>query len=199
MAIQVITFLMVSLIKERVEQQLRTVALTDSLTGLGNRRAFFDWSEAAIARSERTGSPLSVILFDLDRFKEINDRFGHPVGDTVIRAFAETARARLRAGDFVARLGGEEFGIALPDSSGPEASLIAVQINQAFEQRVAAMNLDGLIGSACAGVAEYPARACTVQDLLTGADRSLYAAKALGRGQVRLADEVARSYSDRAA
>jgi len=197
--IQVITFLVVSLIKERVEHQLRAVALTDSLTGLGNRRAFFDWTNAAIARSERNGSPLSVVVFDLDRFKEINDRFGHPVGDDVIRAFADTARDRLRAGDFVARLGGEEFGIALPDTKGAEASLIALHVNQAFEQRILAMNLDGLEGSACAGVAECPASACSVQDLLTRADRSLYEAKALGRGQVRLNEPLTPAKRVRAA
>jgi predicted signal transduction protein with EAL and GGDEF domain len=82
--IQVIAFLMVSLTKERVEQRLRDAAHTDPLTGLGNRRAFFLRAEAAVAQAARTGAPLSVIVFDLDRFKAINDRLGHPVGDAVI-------------------------------------------------------------------------------------------------------------------
>ena len=102
------------------------------------------------------GSPVSAIVFDLDRFKEINDRFGHPVGDAVIQTFAAAARNRLRAGDFVARLGGEEFAVALPDTTGAEACLVALQINQAFEAAVAAMAPGGLSGTACAGVAETP-------------------------------------------
>lgn len=186
--IQVFAFLMVSLIKERVENRLRTAALTDALTGLANRRAFFEWGDAAIARGARTGSPVSTIVFDLDRFKEINDRFGHPVGDAVIQTFAAAARNRLRAGDFVARLGGEEFAVALPDTTGAEACLVALQINQAFEAAVAAMAPGGLSGSACAGVAQTPETACTLEDLITAADRALYEAKDLGRGQVRLSE-----------
>ncbi|HET7715851.1 MAG TPA: GGDEF domain-containing protein [Bauldia sp.] len=189
--IQVIAFLMVSLTKERVESRLRAAALTDALTGLGNRRAFYEWGEAAIARGERNGAPVAAILFDLDRFKEINDRYGHPVGDAVIQAFASVARNRIRAGDFVARLGGEEFAVALPDTTGPEACLVAIEVGQAFETAVAAFGPDGLTGTACAGVAATPAAFCTLQDLLSAADRALYQAKALGRGQVRLNEETA--------
>lgn len=197
--IQIFAFLVVSLIKERVENRLRTAALTDALTGLPNRRAFFEWGEAAIARGERNNSPVSAIVFDLDRFKEINDRFGHPVGDAVIQTFAAAARNRLRAGDFVARLGGEEFAVALPDTTGAEASLVALQINQTFEEAVAAMAPGGLRGTACAGVAETPATACTLEDLVTAADRALYEAKDIGRGQVRLSEPPAHRLHVRAA
>ncbi len=190
--IQVITFLMVSLTKERVESRLRAAALTDALTGLGNRRAFYEWGEAAIARGARSGAPVAAILFDLDRFKEINDRFGHPVGDAVIQAFAAAAKNRVRAGDFVARLGGEEFAVALPDTTGAEACLVAIQVSQAFEAAVAAFGPAGLSGTACAGVAELSAVSSTLQDLLTAADRALYEAKSIGRGQVRLSEPPAR-------
>ena len=190
--IQVIAFLMVSLTKERVESRLRAAALTDSLTGLGNRRAFFEWGNAAIARSARSGAPVAAILFDLDRFKEINDRFGHPVGDAVIRAFADAASKRVRAGDFVARLGGEEFAVALPDTTGAEACLVAIQVNQAFEAAVAALGPTGLAGTASAGVAQLPATACSLENLLTAADRALYEAKSIGRGQVRLSEPPPR-------
>jgi diguanylate cyclase (GGDEF)-like protein len=184
--IQIFAFLIVSLIKERVENRLRAAALTDALTGLPNRRAFFEWGEAAIARSERNRSPLSAIVFDLDRFKEINDRFGHPVGDAVIKLFATTAKGRLRAGDFMARLGGEEFAVALPDTRGADACFVAAEINEAFTTAVAAMAPGPLIGSACAGVAEMPPNACSLDDLITAADRALYEAKDIGRGEVRL-------------
>jgi diguanylate cyclase (GGDEF)-like protein len=180
---------MISLTKERVERRLRDAALTDSLTGVGNRRAFFDWTEAALARSVRTRSPVAAILFDLDRFKDVNDRFGHPVGDAVIQAFADSARRRLRAGDFIARLGGEEFAVALPDTTAEQACRIATDINESFTEAVAAMDVSGLVGSASAGVAASHARP-ELFDLLAAADRALYEAKALGRGLVQLGAAV---------
>ena len=185
--VQVMSFLMISLTKERVEQQLRDVALTDSLTGLGNRRAYFDWTAAALARGARADRPVAAVLFDLDRFKEINDRFGHPIGDSVIQAFADAARGRLRAGDFVARLGGEEFAVALPDTTDEQASYVARQINDAFTARVASLGHSGILGTASAGVADSRRGAQSVEELLTAADRALYEAKAEGRGVVRIA------------
>jgi diguanylate cyclase (GGDEF)-like protein len=185
--VQVMSFLMISLTKERVEHKLRDAALTDSLTGLGNRRAFFDWTTAALARSARSQNPVATVLFDLDRFKEINDRFGHPVGDAVIQVFADAARGRLRAGDFVARLGGEEFAIALPDTTGEQAAAIAHEISAAFTADVVKTMPPGVLGSASAGVAETGQDAQSVEDMLTAADRALYEAKAVGRGAVRLA------------
>jgi diguanylate cyclase (GGDEF)-like protein len=193
--IQVLSFLMVSLTKERVEARLRSAAHTDSLTGLGNRRAFFQWSEAAIARSARTGRPLAVVLFDLDRFKEVNDRHGHPIGDAVIQAFATAATRRLRAGDFVARLGGEEFAVTLPETTAAQASLVAAQIGHAFEAAVAAMDRPGLAGSASAGVAELSASARSLEELLAAADSALYEAKGLGGGHVSLATPLAEVHA----
>jgi diguanylate cyclase (GGDEF)-like protein len=184
--IQLVAFLMVSLTKERVENRLRDAALTDPLTGLGNRRAFFERGEAAAALALRTRGPLAVIVFDLDRFKSINDRHGHPVGDSVIKAFARAATDRLRASDFVARLGGEEFAALLPDTDGARAGLVALQINQAFEAAVASLPHPGLTGTASAGVAELSPEAPTLADLLSAADAALYQAKAIGRGQVRV-------------
>ena len=190
--IQLVAFLMVSLTKERVESRLRDAAHTDALTGLGNRRAFFERGEAAIALASRNGNQIAVIVFDLDRFKSINDRHGHPVGDTVIQAFAHAAGERLRASDFVARLGGEEFAALLPDTDGARAGLVALQINQAFEAAVADLPHPGLTGTASAGVADLSPDAPTLEDLLSAADAALYEAKAVGRGQVRVSRPARR-------
>lgn len=197
--VQVMSFLMISLTKERVESRLRDAALTDPLTSLGNRRAFFNWAEAAMARSERTGTPLATILFDLDRFKDINDNFGHPMGDRVIRAFADSIGARIRRGDFAARLGGEEFAVALPDTTGEQACVIASEIIAAFAAAVVAMKVPELAGTACAGVSEAWGEGCTIADLMTAADRALYEAKDIGRSQIRVGIPVVEPLADRAA
>jgi len=196
--IQVIAFLMVSLTKERVEARLRSAALADPLTGLGNRRAFVERSTAAIGHATRHGRPLAVVVFDLDRFKEINDRHGHPVGDAVIQAFAGAATRRLRASDFVSRLGGEEFAAILPDTTADEARLVASQVNQAFEMAVAALARAGLNCTASAGVAQSPATGSTLEELLSAADRALYEAKRRGGGQVCLG-RLPHRFSARAA
>jgi diguanylate cyclase (GGDEF)-like protein len=186
--IQLVAFLMVSLTKERVEARLRDAAHTDPLTGLGNRRAFFERGDAAIALAARNGSQFAVIAFDLDRFKDINDRHGHPVGDVVLQAFAAAARNRLRASDFVARLGGEEFAALLPDTDGHRAAVVALHINQAFQAAVADLPHPGLAGTASAGVAHLSPGLASLDALLSAADRALYEAKATGRGHVRLSE-----------
>ena len=186
--IQLVAFLMVSLTKERVEARLRDAAHTDPLTGLGNRRAFFERGDAAIALAARNGSQFAVIAFDLDRFKDINDRHGHPVGDVVLQAFAAAARNRLRASDFVARLGGEEFAALLPDTDGHRAAVVALHINQAFQAAVADLPHPGLAGTASAGVAHLSPGLASLEALLSAADRALYEAKATGRGHVRLSE-----------
>ena len=184
--VQVMSFLMISLTKERVESRLSDAALTDSLTGLGNRRAFFGWAESALARSERNGATLAIIIFDLDRFKEINDRFGHPVGDAVIRAFAECTDLRIRRGDFAARLGGEEFAVVLPETTASSAFIVATEVIAAFADAVTAMGIPDLMGTACAGIAESGVGTETLAEVMAAADRALYEAKNIDRSQVRI-------------
>jgi diguanylate cyclase (GGDEF)-like protein len=183
--IQVTAFLMVLMCKERVENRLRETAQTDQLTGLANRRAFFQRGEAALAQAQRSGAPLAVIVFDLDRFKEINDTHGHPTGDAVLQTFARAALHRLRASDFIARIGGEEFAALLPDTDGAQGAFVALQINQAFESAVRELGHPNLAGTASAGVSHLTSTESVLVDLLSVADRALYEAKAMGRGQVR--------------
>src|SRR5690606_10235147 len=134
-----------------------------------------------------------IVLFDLDHFKSINDRYGHPVGDTVIQTFARAASHRLRAGDFIARLGGEEFAAILPDTSGEHAALVALHINQAFENAIGDMAQKGLACTTSAGIARFTSGTNTLERMMTVADGALYEAKDRGRGQVRLAEPVVAS------
>lgn len=114
-------------LKEELQRQTRT----DSLTGIANRRSFFEHAESEFARSRRHGLPLSLIAIDIDHFKRINDHYGHPVGDVVLRDFADCAQQILRTEDLCARTGGEEFCILLPDTELNAAIVIAERIRVA--------------------------------------------------------------------
>jgi diguanylate cyclase (GGDEF)-like protein len=195
----VLAFLMVSLAKERVEMGLRLAAFTDPLTGLGNRRAFFEKCQPIVDNGARLGRPAATIVFDLDRFKEVNDRHGHPVGDAVLQTFAATARRFLRPGDFAGRLGGEEFAITLPDTSSENACRVAERITRAFAQAVAEMSGQAFHCTASAGVAVSSSAGQSLDELLSVADRALYEAKELGGGQVRQSGIPAGQTADRAA
>ena len=109
-------FIVLVLAQERSVRIQMDAASTDELTGMLNRRGFFAAAQQLVARQVKKGEPVSVLMFDLDCFKSINDRFGHPVGDETLRAFAATVTANLRASDVVARFGGEEFVAVLPSS-----------------------------------------------------------------------------------
>jgi diguanylate cyclase (GGDEF)-like protein len=185
--VQVIGVLLVSLTKERLEARLRDAARTDALTGLANRRALLERGVAVVAEAARRGRPTAVIAFDLDRFKEVNDRFGHPVGDAVLQAFAAAAVATLRAGDIAGRLGGEEFAVVLPETAAAEAATVAERLMAAFRERAAAV--EGCAGgcTTSAGIAASLHSVLPIETLLASADRALYAAKREGGDRVRFA------------
>jgi diguanylate cyclase (GGDEF)-like protein len=181
------TFLVVNMAKERAELQQRRAAEIDALTGVANRRAFFAAGEAMLRRTIGQAQPLALLLFDLDRFKEINDTSGHHVGDRVLVAFGEIARAMLRPDDLFGRLGGEEFGCLLADTPMPEAVKIGERIRQAFER----LSLDeaGMPWptTVSVGVAMADEAGPDLTSLLAAADGALYRAKAKGRNRVELA------------
>jgi diguanylate cyclase (GGDEF)-like protein len=178
-------FLIVIMTKERVALGHKTAAITDPLTGLLNRRGIFECGQHLMVEAMRTQSPVSVLLIDLDRFKSINDRFGHTVGDEVLRLFARTARHNTRASDVLGRLGGEEFVAMLP--GGPaEAAMIGERLRAAFETAAQEFMPHQIGATVSIGVA--CATAPTVIDLvLDRADAALYVAKAGGRNRVELA------------
>jgi len=119
-------------VKERNEATGLATARTDSLTGVANRAAFLESAERLLNRCRRDSAPVSVMMFDLDRFKAVNDRYGHAVGDTVIRKFCEVTAAALRPNDVFDCLGGEELGVVLPGSNIEAAHARAERIRVAF-------------------------------------------------------------------
>ena len=158
-------------------------AVTDGLTGVPNRRHVDEVIERLLADSRRTKRPLSAILFDLDRFKAINDNHGHAVGDQVLRATADAVRELLRGGDHVARFGGEEFIVLLPETNGADAVLVA----EKMRTTIAGIELDALEGgfvTASFGVAAYPDDGASSDELFSAADEALYRAKEAGRNRV---------------
>lgn len=182
----VVAFLFTALAKERAEHRQRVAASTDPLTGVANRRAFFDRAETLAA----SGRPLTLVLFDLDHFKAINDRFGHAIGDTVLVGFCEVACTLLPPGSLFGRLGGEEFGCLLV-AREPDAVVAQVEcVRQAFSAiRVA--DLPDLRLGASAGVACGTGARFDV--LMRRADAALYAAKRGGRDRVAVAEPILKA------
>lgn len=163
--------------------RLKEEATTDVLTGLYNQRYFWKHLESEFARSKRTGRPLSLILMDLDRFKLINDQYGHFVGDTVLRELGKLMRSQLRGIDLVARSGGEEFGIILPETHLQNAAFIAQRLRlKCSAAQIHPLPQEGVTFSA--GLAAFPQHGETPQALYERADQALYQAKAQGRNCV---------------
>ena len=168
------------------EQTLRSLeaathqAGTDGLTGLANRRVVEERLEAVIARATARDEVLSVLVLDLDEFKQINDRFGHAVGDDCLRAVARTIEASLRPGDTAGRVGGEEFLVILPDTGSKGAWLVAERLRAAIG---ALLSPDGMELSASFGVASFPGHARGAGALVRAADSAMYSAKAIGRNR----------------
>ena len=176
---------------ERLIDRLADAARTDALTGLLNRRGFQERIETELARAQRSGRPVTVVVGDLDHFKSINDRFGHQVGDQTLQRFGAVAGTVKRRIDDLARIGGEEFALVLPDTDEHGGFLVAERLRRAVRD-------DGLTDDAPVtvsfGVASCPRHAASSEGLLHCADQALYLAKQLGRDRsVMFSDEVAES------
>lgn len=178
-------FIVAIMAKDQVALVHKTAAMTDPLTGLFNRRAFFEAGQRLIGYQARRGGAVSVLAFDLDHFKAINDRFGHAGGDDALRSFASTAGGRMRATDIIGRLGGEEFAAILPGNAA-EAAIVAERVRTAFQ--AAAVEISGFRMNATVsiGVACAPAPV-SIETLMQRADAALYRAKAGGRNRVTIA------------
>jgi diguanylate cyclase (GGDEF)-like protein len=163
-------------LRER-QRQLEILSSTDTLTGLANRRVFFERLEEERARAERHAHPLSVLMVDVDQFKAINDTHGHQVGDEVLRQLGVQVRSVVRLEDVAARLGGEELGVILPDTPLEGARVVARRLLEA--SRLVTLP-GGAKVTVSVGVAER-AKTEAGDALMTRADRALYAAKSTGR------------------
>jgi diguanylate cyclase (GGDEF)-like protein len=165
------------LVGARRRQALRLSAMTDGLTGLLNYRAFQSQLQHEIARVGRTGQPLSLLVIDADGLKTINDRFGHLVGDEVIRTIGRTIQENSRAADTPARWGGEEFLLLLPDTALEPARTVGERLRK----KIAALRVEPVaqitvsMGGGC-----YPLQADSAGELIEVADRALYEAKQRG-------------------
>jgi diguanylate cyclase (GGDEF)-like protein len=174
----------VALENARLHDVVQRQAITDDLTGLVNRRRFIAALQAEVERARRFGSPLTVVLADLDDFKRVNDVFGHHAGDDVLRSFAELVQSHIRDVDVPGRIGGEEFAILLPETDAEGAAQVAERMRHSLSI-VPVLVAEGPTVSITSsfGVAELKAGQ-SGDDLMRTADAALYRAKALGKNRV---------------
>ncbi|HEY5660877.1 MAG TPA: GGDEF domain-containing protein [Gaiellaceae bacterium] len=174
----------VALDNARLHDIVQRQAITDDLTGLVNRRRFIEALDAEVERARSFGSPLTIVLADLDNFKQVNDEFGHHGGDVVLRAFADLIRSHVRDVDVSGRIGGEEFAILLPETDNAGASRVAERMRRSLNEVSIPLSEGASIHVASSfGVAALsPGQ--TGDDLLRAADAALYRAKDEGKNRV---------------
>ena len=181
-------FIVILMVKDHHVDIYRHAASVDYLTGLLNRRAFLENALKLCARQGATGRPVTLMMFDLDHFKQVNDRFGHAVGDEVLRTFAHVVRGSSRVSDIFGRLGGEEFAgiVAEPTEF---AALVAERIRAAFEQAGALVDGHAIGATVSIGAATAYEMVTNIDALIARADAALYRAKGDGRNRLRAADD----------
>ncbi|MHB1245644.1 MAG: putative bifunctional diguanylate cyclase/phosphodiesterase [Sulfuriferula sp.] len=185
----------VSLDQARLKISLEEMASIDPLTALLNRRAFQEVINREYANSRRTTKAFSFILFDLDRFKMLNDNYGHDIGDKFLLAVSEVAKQTLRTSDWLCRWGGEEFLALLPDTDEHGAFKIAERLRNKIEKLSIQFNAQKIKATASMGIASYPRDGDTPEFLIKAADAALYEAKKTGRNRVVAAKDKREIYS----
>jgi diguanylate cyclase (GGDEF)-like protein len=177
------------LCKQRDDAEMQLLATTDFLTGLANRRAFFEQAESARLLAARLRKPIALVMIDIDHFKQLNDRFGHATGDEALVLFADTGRAVLRDHDIMGRLGGEEFALALPGTDLDGALQAAERLRKAVNQAALITSGSDYMMTVSLGVVLIePGEALTAA--LARADHALYAAKSGGRNRVEMGEPM---------
>jgi diguanylate cyclase (GGDEF)-like protein len=178
-------FIVLLITKERTVRIHKAAAHTDPMTGLFNRRGFIEAAHLLMKRQAKKGAPVSVLMFDLDHFKSINDSYGHAVGDDALRLFASTVSSTMRANDVIARFGGEEFVAILPGSI-TDAVIAADRVRLAFEAAAIEVGERRLAATVSVGAASGAAMS-DIEQLIGNADAALYRAKLNGRNRVEMA------------
>jgi diguanylate cyclase (GGDEF)-like protein len=179
-------FIVVVMVQEHSAQVHKTAAMTDYMTGLYNRRGFLEVAQKLIAAQKRKGESVTVLMFDLDHFKSINDRFGHDIGDDALRTFASTAAGNMRGDDIIGRLGGEEFA-AIIAGNADTAVMVGERVRAAFENAGVTISGHCMNATVSIGAADCLADTANVTALLARADQALYQAKSSGRNRVVVA------------
>ncbi len=169
-----------------LHSQIQHLAVTDSLTGVYNRRGFFMNGQREWERYHRYNRPLSIIYMDIDEFKYINDNYGHSTGDQVLQAVVKRSSQHVRQVDVLGRLGGDEFGILLPETELASAGSIAERIRQDVMKTPIQVKRHQLTITTTLGVAEAHSDIPDLEMLVAKADKALYAAKQNGRNRVAL-------------
>lgn len=183
---QIFTYLSGSSLEAQYHESVYRMMTTDGLTQAHNRRFLLDALEREVSRARRRESSVSVLMMDIDRFKAVNDTWGHLAGDAVLVEFVKRAGSILQGGETLARFGGEEFALLLPDTSLSEAAQIAENIRAAVSLAPVRFEAQEIPLTASIGVADLNAcRVTTVSALLEAADQMLYLAKSSGRNQVK--------------
>ncbi|WP_229217441.1 sensor domain-containing diguanylate cyclase [Massilia forsythiae] len=169
--------------RDAIEKRHKAV-FCDHLTGVGNRRAFFEAAELELNRNRRAPRPTALILLDADHFKRVNDRHGHPAGDAVLRHLGQLLTATFRQVDVVARVGGEEFAVLLPSSTLEGAAIVAERLRQLVAARPIVVDGVPIELTISAGIAASDGEQLQLDVLMKRADRALYAAKEQGRNRI---------------
>jgi diguanylate cyclase (GGDEF)-like protein len=178
---------LITMLKDRSAAKHKAAALVDPLTGLANRRAITEFLERAFESSSADGAPISVLAFDLDKFKNINDTFGHPTGDEILRIFADALSSAAGKNDIAGRIGGEEFVLALAGCDIETALAVAGGVRTAFQDNARFVQGNCINATVSVGVATAPDHGTGLAEIFASADIALYRAKSLGRNRVALA------------
>ena len=182
--------------RDRADEDNRRLAAVDSLTGVANRRAVIAALDRDVARSIRTHEPMALMMVDIDHFKNVNDRYGHPVGDKVLCSVVEVLRERVRSQDLVGRYGGEEFMVLLPDTTAKGGYLLAQQLCEAVQ--AVHLEHEGQPIPVTVSIGVYGGRLQPGDHwdmLISAADRALYEAKDRGRNRVEVVEALRRPAS----
>ncbi|MBI5074793.1 MAG: diguanylate cyclase [Nitrospirae bacterium] len=171
--------------KIKLFQETKRLSVTDGLTGLFNSRYFYRYLDLEISRTKRYGSSFSLMLFDIDNFKKLNDTYGHQAGDEVLQELARIFKSVSRETDIVVRYGGEEFVIILPNTAEDEAIALANRILLTVQETKIKINATERVSiTISGGVASFPQNASTAKNLLNAADSAMYAAKTAGKNTI---------------